>query len=148
MIRHVSVISAALVLAGCMQTAATDPHGNRIDPVIVGMVDSAAFANGVPPHIAQAVVRYESGYRAHARSRAGALGLSQIKCTTARGIGFAGSCRELFNASTNLQWGMKYLRMALDKGGEGCRGISLYNTGLYARARCTSYGRAVSRRMK
>ena len=38
---------------------------------------------------------------------------------------------------------MAYLRLAIDKGGEGCGGVSLYNLGVAARPRCTSYGRRV-----
>jgi soluble lytic murein transglycosylase-like protein len=112
---------------------------------VSALVDAAAFTAGVPSAVAHAVVRYESGYRTNARSSAGALGLSQIKCATARGIGFAGACRDLFDASINLAWGMKFLRLALDKGGISCAGASLYNLGIYTRARCTGYGRAVMR---
>lgn len=120
--------------------------GLEIPAGIAAMVDSAAFAAGVPAHIAHAVVRSESRYRANARSHAGALGLTQIRCPTARGIGFAGSCRDLFDPATNLIWGFKFLRLALDKGGENCSGASLYNTGIYTRARCTAYGRMVMKR--
>jgi soluble lytic murein transglycosylase-like protein len=120
-----------------------DNNGNVA--VYHAMVSSAAFAAGVPEHIAHAVVRNESGYRANARSRAGALGLMQIKCQTARGIGFGGSCHELLEPSVNLTWGMKYLRMAIDKGGAGCSGVTLYNTGIAARPHCSGYGRKVQR---
>lgn len=108
-------------------------------------VTAAAAAAGVPVHIAHAVVRHESGYRARAYNR-GAMGLGQILCRTARGIGFSGPCSALYDPGTNLRWSMKYLAMALAKGGAGCSGISLYQTGLGRRPHCSAYGRAVMAR--
>lgn len=110
---------------------------------IVAMVSSAASAAGVPLAIALAVVRHESGYRANARGRAGEIGLMQIKYATARGMGYAGSAAGLYDPSTNLTFGMRYLRTALDRGGSGCSGIALYQRGVYGRASCSSYGRKV-----
>lgn len=107
------------------------------------MVDSAAAAAGVPAAIAHAVIRHESKYRPHVRGRAGEWGLGQIKCQTARGQGFAGSCAQLADPAENLRWSMSYLRLALDRGGAGCSGVSLYQRGVYAAPRCTAYGRQV-----
>lgn len=143
MLRHATILSLALLAAGCTQY---DANGNRAE--MRAMVNSAAWSAGVPTHIAQAVVQHESGFNPHLRGRAGEWGLGQIKCQTARGEGFTGSCAELRDPATNLTFSMRYLRKALDKGGEGCSGIALYQTGVGARPRCTGYGRAVSRRMQ
>lgn len=121
-----------------------DASGNKA--VFAQLVTNAAFAAGVPVAIAQAVVRHESNYNARARARAGEWGLGQIKCQTARGVGFRGSCHELADASTNLAYAMAYLKQAIDKGGAGCAGVSLYNMGVLARARCTGYGRQIMAR--
>jgi soluble lytic murein transglycosylase-like protein len=112
-----------------------------------GNVDAAAMAAGVPTGIARAVIRSESGYNPRAVSRSGALGLGQILCSTARGIGFSGSCRDLRDPDVNLRYSMAYLRMAIDRGGSGCAGISLYNRGIAARPVCTGYGRMVLARV-
>lgn len=108
-----------------------------------GLVDEAAAAAGVPVRIAHAVVRHESKYRPEARGRAGEWGLGQIKCQTARGVGFSGPCRQLADPATNLTYSMRYLRQALDRGGEGCAGVSLYQRGLFGRRGCSAYGRQV-----
>lgn len=107
------------------------------------LVSAAASAAGIPAALAHAVVRVESGYRASLRGSAGEWGLGQIKCATAREVGFGGRCGDLAQPETNLRFSMAYLRRALDRGGSGCAGISLYNRGLYARPACTGYGRRV-----
>lgn len=112
---------------------------------IVRRVDAAAVAAGVPIHIARAVVRIESNYNPRVTGRAGEVGLMQIKHATARGIGYRGSRSSLYDVDVNLRWGMRYLRIALDRGGTGCAGVGLYQRGVYAKPRCTAYGRKVMR---
>lgn len=141
-----AILACAFAVAGCQTVQ--DGHGNKVDPAVHGMVSSAAFRAGVPVHVAHAVVAQESGYRSAMRGRAGEWGIGQIKCQTARGVGFTGPCAQLRDPEVNLTYSMAYLRLALDKGGEGCSGVSLYNTGIYARARCTAYGRSVVRRAR
>lgn len=110
------------------------------------LVDSAAFAAGVPSHIAQAVIRQESNYNPRLRGRAGEWGLGQIKCQTARSVGFTGPCGRLADAAINLRYSMAYLRLALNRGGTGCAGVSLYQRGVGGRAACSNYGRQVMAR--
>jgi len=121
----------------------TDANGNRA--AFGGMVDAAAWSAGVPAHIAHAVVRMESNYNPRVRGAAGEWGIGQIFCATARGVGFSGRCGDLADAGVNLRYAMTYLRLAIDKGGAGCAGVSLYNLGVAARPRCTAYGRTVMR---
>src|SRR3989454_12613017 len=52
-----------------------------------------ALAEGVDPVLAFRLVRVESGFNPRAKSREGALGLTQVLPSTARQIGRA-SCRE------------------------------------------------------
>jgi hypothetical protein len=117
--------------------------GRGIDQRLRDLVSSAAMAAGVPVRLAHAVVRAESGYRPRAVSWAKALGIGQIKCQTARSLGFEGPCAGLFDPESNLRYSMQYLRLALNRGGQGCAGLSLYERGIAARPRCTSYGRRV-----
>ncbi len=95
------------------------------------LITSHARANGIPVDIAHAVVRHESGYNARATGRAGEVGLMQIKLQTARGLGFTGSRKQLYDPATNIKWGMKYLGEArrLARGNE-CGMLSRYNGGL------------------
>lgn len=142
-----AIIFVSAALAGCGQhIAATGQGGARPDPAMIALVDSAAWRAGVSPRIAHAVVRQESGYKPHIRGAAGEWGLGQIKCPTARAIGFDGPCQALRDPAVNLTYSMKFLRLAIDKGGESCAGVSLYNTGIHTRPRCTAYGRSIMRR--
>ena len=89
-----------------------------------------AKAEGVPVSLAHAVIRVESNFRANARGSAGEIGLMQIKPATARGMGFTGKSRELFDPETNIRWGMKYLGGAHRLGGgDTCGTILRYNAG-------------------
>lgn len=112
---------------------------------IHSLVNHYADRHGVPRTIAHSVIRIESNYRPHLTGRRGEIGLGQIKCQTARGEGFTGSCRALYNPATNLNYSMSYLSKALSRGGRSCAGVSLYNTGLYARPVCRAYGQKVLR---
>lgn len=96
------------------------------------LIASHAAANGVPFALADAVVRIESRYNPRA-SNGGALGLMQIKPATARGVGFNGSASALYDADTNLRYGMRYLAQAYRmSGGDTCQTVMRYQSGHYA----------------
>ncbi|NVK33741.1 MAG: transglycosylase SLT domain-containing protein [Rhodobacteraceae bacterium] len=98
------------------------------------MIKSAAKKHGVPIKVAQAVVQVESNFNPKARGGAGEIGLMQIKPATARGLGFRGNSRSLYDPQTNLEWGMKYLAGAHKlANGDVCGTILRYNAGHYAR---------------
>lgn len=107
---------------------------------VSSLVTSAARRHGVPVHLAHGVVRTESQYNCRARSSHGALGVMQVMPRTARSLGVYGN---LLNCETSIDVGMRYLKEALEKSDNLCVGLSFYNTGLYAKPRCTSYGRKV-----
>lgn len=89
-----------------------------------------ASTYGVPLSLAHAVIRVESNYRPHVRGRAGEVGLMQIKPSTARGLGYTGSIKALYDPETNIRWGMKYLGQAHKLGGgTTCGTILKYNAG-------------------
>jgi soluble lytic murein transglycosylase-like protein len=91
-----------------------------------------ATENGVPVALADAVVRIESRYNPRA-SNGGALGLMQIKPQTARGLGYGGPAAGLFDAETNLRFGMKYLAQAYRLShGDTCATVMRYQSGHYA----------------
>ncbi|WP_208988946.1 lytic transglycosylase domain-containing protein [Labrenzia sp. VG12] len=98
------------------------------------LIRKAAAKHGVPVKIAKAVVEVESNFNPRARGSAGEVGLMQIKPATARGIGYRGSTKALYDPETNLEWGMKYLAGAHQRaGGDLCGTILRYNAGHYAK---------------
>lgn len=98
------------------------------------LIRKAAAKHGVPVKIAKAVVQVESNFNPRARGSAGEVGLMQIKPATARGIGYRGSTKALYDPETNLEWGMKYLAGAHKKaGGDVCGTILRYNAGHFAK---------------
>ncbi|VAV96095.1 FIG016425: Soluble lytic murein transglycosylase and related regulatory proteins (some contain LysM/invasin domains) [hydrothermal vent metagenome] len=114
-------------------------------PAIVAAVRRHARAAGVPIRIALSVVQQESSFRPRARGRAGEIGLMQLKCSTARGMGYRGSCGGLYKVSTNLTYGMRYLRKALRRGS-----VAYYNAGIGAKRlprAARRYARQVNRRL-
>lgn len=89
-----------------------------------------AKQHGIPLALAHGVVRTESNYRANARGAAGEVGLMQIKPATARGLGYKGSTKGLYDPETNIRYGMKYLAGAHKLGGgDVCGTILRYNAG-------------------
>ncbi|XWN19447.1 MAG: lytic transglycosylase domain-containing protein [Roseibium sp.] len=98
------------------------------------LIRKAATKHGVPVKIAKAVVQVESNFNPRARGRAGEVGLMQIKPATARGIGYRGSAKALYDPETNIEWGMKYLAGAHERAnGDLCGTILRYNAGHYAK---------------
>ena len=82
------------------------------------------------------IAKVESGYNPKVTGAAGEIGVFQMKCQTARGVGFTGSYSALYNLATNIKYGLKYLSMAVKlshgnmrlaaskhNGGLGCRRI-------------------------
>ena len=87
--------------------------GGRDTGAVVGMIKSMAPGYGVPAWFALRIAKVESNYNPRARGSAGELGVFQLKCATARGIGYRGSCAGLLNARTNVQYGLKHLSLAI-----------------------------------
>jgi soluble lytic murein transglycosylase-like protein len=114
--------------------AATEPaDAERVEqdkPTLEGtpygeIIASAAEAHGVNPMLVRALIEVESGYRAKARSRRGAMGLMQLMPSTAREY----NVRNPFDPKTNIEAGIKHLKTLIDR----FRGVELalaaYNAG-------------------
>ena len=80
---------------------------------VVNLIKGMAPKYGVPTWFALRIAKVESGYNPNIRGAAGEYGVYQMKCATAKGIGFSGNCSQLLNASTNVQYGLKHLQMAM-----------------------------------
>jgi hypothetical protein len=89
-----------------------------------------AEANGLPPAIADAVVRVESAYDPTAVGSVGEIGLMQVRPSTAATMGFKGTPAELADPETNIRYGVRYLTQAWRlAGGDFCRTLMKYRAG-------------------
>ncbi|UVK57099.1 lytic transglycosylase domain-containing protein [Mesorhizobium sp. AR02] len=85
----------------------------------------------VPVDLVRHVVNRESTFNPKAYNN-GHWGLMQIKHATARGMGYDGPAKGLFDAETNLKYAVKYLRGAwLVADGNAKKADWLYQTGYY-----------------
>ena len=105
------------------------------------MLDKAAKRHSLPAELVHAVAIVESTKRCGVRS-GGSHGIMQVTKGAAKEVGVHWPFR---SCEDEIEAGVRYLKLALDKGGYNCNGISLYNTGLNARPRCTGYGQKVMR---
>ncbi len=98
---------------------------------VVSLIKDLAPQYGVPTWFALRIAKVESGYNPNTRGAAGEYGVYQMKCATAKEIGFSGNCAELLNASTNIRVGLKHLSMAMKlSGGNLKMAASKHNGGL------------------
>lgn len=107
---------------------------------VVSMIRQMAPAAGVPAWFALRIARVESNYNPSMRGAAGEYGVFQIKCPTARSIGFSGSCSALLDARTNVRWGLRHLSLAINSSRGNLRlAASKHNGGLGRRTEVASY---------
>jgi hypothetical protein len=107
---------------------------------VVGLIKSMAPVHGVPTWFALRIAHVESNYNPRVRGAAGEYGVYQLKCSTAKGIGFTGNCAELLDARTNVKWGLKHLSIAIGKSNGNLRlAASKHNGGLDRRSLVPSY---------
>jgi len=98
---------------------------------VVNLIKDMAPRYGVPTWFALRIAKVEAGYNPNTRGAAGEYGVYQMKCATAKGIGFSGNCSQLLNASTNVQYGLKHLQMAMKLSNGNLRmAASKHNGGL------------------
>jgi soluble lytic murein transglycosylase-like protein len=83
---------------------ARESHGD-----LDGMIARHAQMEGVPEALVHRVVIRESRYDPRAVGAGGAMGLMQIKYSTARAMGYTGSPAGLLDADTNLTYAVRYL---------------------------------------
>lgn len=101
----------------------------------------AAERHGVPPDLFYAVVSAESSFRPGVVSRMGAVGLAQVKPSTAAELRPGLERWELFAPRVNLDVGAKYLRRLLDRyGGNRASALAAYNVGPARLARASETG--------
>jgi soluble lytic murein transglycosylase-like protein len=83
-----------------------------VDPDLAQKIQFHADRNQVPVELVHKVIRRESRYQPRVVGAGFAMGLMQIKFSTARGMGYAGARDGLLDPDTNLHWGVRYLAAA------------------------------------
>lgn len=97
----------------------------QADPALRAAARRAAEEAGVDPDLFDALIQAESGYNPTARSRAGAMGLSQLMPETALQMGVA----DPFDPIQNLRGGANYLARLLRQFGDVRLALAAYNAG-------------------
>ncbi|MCV6585320.1 MAG: lytic transglycosylase domain-containing protein [Marinibacterium sp.] len=132
---------AAALVAGCSTAEPPAPvqpepplYPNET-PELRALINRWADHYDVPRSLVQRVVVRESTHRPWARNGP-YMGLMQIHPNTARGMGYQGPADGLLDASTNLEFAVKYLRGAwLVSGGDQTRAVQWYARGYYSEAK-------------
>jgi soluble lytic murein transglycosylase-like protein len=96
------------------------------------MIATHAKANLVPETLVHRVIVRESKYQASLLGSGGAIGLMQIKLSTARSLGYTGTAEGLRDPAVNLLYGIKYLAGAFRAAnGDHDRAVHYYAAGYY-----------------
>jgi soluble lytic murein transglycosylase-like protein len=82
----------------------------RISNDLSAAIYDAAIAERIEPELAYRLVQVESEFKERARSRVGAVGLTQLMPATARAVQPGVSREQLYDRKTNLRIGFRYLR--------------------------------------
>jgi hypothetical protein len=82
---------------------------------MAGNVFDASLREGIDPELAFRLVRLESEFNAHAVSKVGAVGLTQLMPSTAKMFEKNVTREQLFTPTTNLRIGFRYLRNLLEQ---------------------------------
>ena len=90
------------------------------------LATNAANLCGVPVALFHALIERESSWRPHVVSRSGAVGLAQVKPSTARGVSPTLDVREPWQ---NLVAGACYLRQQFDRFGTWRKALHAYRLG-------------------
>ena len=106
-----------------------------------------AASNGVPFHLADAMVKIESRYNPRASNGVN-FGLGQLNLRTAHSLGYKGGAAGLFDANTNLTYAIKYLAQAYRLArGDTCGTVTRYQNGFGA-TRMSGANRAYCAKVK
>jgi soluble lytic murein transglycosylase-like protein len=87
----------------------------RITADLAAAIYDVALAEGLDPALAFSLVQVESRFTPTAASPAGAIGYTQILLSTARLYETGLTTRQLYDRTTNLRLGFRYLRDLLER---------------------------------
>ena len=133
----VSEVKHAFPEMGTAEEARVPEEWRRLYYPLAGdaTVREGARESGVDESLLLAVVRQESGFNPRARSRAGAVGLTQLLPSTARSLSRSVLKKRfrkafLLDPGINVRLGASYLRQLLDQfGGDPMLALAAYNGG-------------------
>jgi soluble lytic murein transglycosylase-like protein len=124
------------------QLAISQTEGNRLLAVqrfsteyeipadLAAAIYRAAIAENLRPELAFQLVKIESGFRRTAVSSAGAIGLTQLKPSTAQWVDPTATRELLRDVGTNLRVGFRYLSILLSRySGNERLALLAYNRG-------------------
>ena len=100
-----------------------DGHG--APPNLKPMISSAARDAGIDEQLFDCLVSAESGYNPAARSKVGAMGLTQLMPGTAASLGVV----DPLDPVQNLRGGAQYLSQMIKKFGDARLALAAYNAG-------------------
>lgn len=107
---------------------------------VMSLIAAMAPSQGVPTWFALRIAKVESNYNPSLRGAAGEYGVFQIKCATAKGIGFSGSCSALLDPRVNVQYGLRHLALAMKSSRGNLRlAASKHNGGLGRKTEVRGY---------
>jgi soluble lytic murein transglycosylase-like protein len=102
----------------------------RITADLAAAIYDVALSEQINPGLAFPLVKIESNFTLRAKSKAGALGLTQVLPSTARLYEPGLTNEQLFDRETNLRLGFRYLRDLLERyDGNLERALLAYNRG-------------------
>ena len=124
-------LSGQIGMGGSLSSAPISPFSGGLGveenapAALRALMRQAANNNGVDPDLLDALVQQESGYSTTARSKAGAMGLTQLMPETAASLGVTNP----FDAAQSLNAGARYLKQQIDRFGDIGKGLAAYNAG-------------------
>lgn len=113
-------VAPSVAVGGSLALDALPPAGRPYAAAIT----AAAKKAGIDPKLLAALAWSESGFRADAKSSAGAIGLTQLMPATAAGMGV-----DPYNPTENLEGGARYLAVQLRRFGRADLALAAYNAG-------------------
>ncbi len=97
---------------------------------VAAEIQQAATTQGIAPRLAFGLVHTESEFKRTAVSPVGAIGYTQVMPGTAKDLQPGTTRSDLFDGSTNLQLGFKYLKSLIDHyDGDVRLALTAYNRG-------------------
>ena len=120
--------------------SAGNAHHPAASSKVISIITATAPTYGVPTWFALRIAKVESNYNPRLRGAAGEYGVFQIKCATAKGIGFHGNCAALLDPQVNVRYGLKHLALAMKSSRGNLRlAASKHNGGLGRRTEIAGY---------
>lgn len=133
--------SVIVILASFNQAVVASSNKSFSKDKLKALASEAAIRHNLDPVLFRALVHHESTWRTNIVSNRGAIGLTQILPSTAKGICNL-SRDELFNPAKNLDCGAKYFASLVERFDSVELGLCAYNAGPSITAklgRCPNY---------